>query len=272
MQDLVTIGIVGCGYRGSEIAATIGKRFQTRAQIVGVYDVDFERAGSLASYLGPHVRVFSTVEDLLDRVRLVVEMAGDEAVAPLVSRALRMGRDVLVTSVAGLLDHPEILEQAEASYGHVLIPSGMLAGVDALKACREGAIKSIVLTSRLPRSVLADAPYVRKHDVDIDSGTEDRVIFEGAGVEACRGFPVIADAVMTLALAGSGLADTKVRVVVTRRYEAPSHELEVRGEFGRVITRTENVQFPSYPKLMRLAVQSTVAKLHQYLEAINVGT
>ena len=272
MQDLVTIGIVGCGYRGSEIAALIDKRFHARAQIVGVYDVDFERAGSLASYLGPHVRVFATVEDLLDRARLVVEMASDEAVAPLVSKALSMGRDVLVTSVAGLVEHPEILGQAEESYGRLLIPSGVLAGVDALKACREGKISSVVLTSRLPRGLLPDAPYVREHDVDIDSGTEDRLIFEGDGIAACRGFPAIADVAMTVALAGPGLAHIHVRVIVTRRYDAPSHELEVRGDFGRVITRTENVQFPPYPKLTYLAVQSAVAKLHQYLEAINVGT
>jgi aspartate dehydrogenase len=272
MRDLVTIGIVGCGYRGSEIASMIDKRFHARARIVGVYDVDFERAGSLASYLGPHVWVFSSFEDLLDRARLVVEMASDEAVAPLVSKALSMGRDVLVTSVAGLLDHPELLEQAQNSYGRLLIPSGTLAGIDALKACREGAITSITLTSRVPRSLLADAPYVREHDVDIDSGSEDRVIFEGSGIEACRGFPVIATVLTTLAFAGSGLTDTKAKVVVTRRYEAPSHELEVRGDFGRVITRTENVQFPPYPKLAYLAVHSAVAKLHQYLEVINVGT
>ena len=32
--------------------------------------------------------------------------------------------------------------------------------------------------------------------------------------------------------------------LLTRRYEAPSHEIEVIGDFGRVITRTENVPSP----------------------------
>jgi aspartate dehydrogenase len=272
IQDLVTIGIVGCGYRGSELAALIGSRFRNRAQIVGVYDVDFERAGSLASYLGPHIRVFPSVEDLVDRARLVIEVASDDAVAGLVKTALHAGRDVLITSVGGLVDHLELLEQADDSRGRLLVPSGMLAGVDAVKACREGSVASVLLTSRLPRSMLAESPYVRQHDIDIDSGTDDRTVFDGTGAEACRGFPVIADAVMTLALAGLGLERTRVRVVVTRRFEAPSYEIEVKGDFGRVITRTENVQFPPYPKLTYLAMQSAVAKLHQYLDSIVVGT
>lgn len=272
MRDLVTIGIVGCGYRGSEVAAQVGKRLHERARIVGVYDTDFERAGSLASYLGPHVRMFTSVENLIDRARLVVEVASDEAVVPLVPLALKANRDVLITSIGGLLDHPEIFELAETSYGRLLIPSGMVAGVDALKACMAGPVSSVTLTSRFPRGMLGDAPYVREHDVDIDSVTKDTVIFEGSALEACRAFPVVAEAAVTVAVAGPGLREVHVTVVVTRRYAAPSHELEITGEFGRVITRTENIPLPSYPRLTYLGLRSAVAKLHQYVDSISVGT
>ncbi len=272
MRDLVTIGIVGCGYRGSEVAAQVGKRLHERAQIVGVYDIDFERAGSLASYLGPHVRMFTSVEDLIGRARLVVEVASNDAVVPLVPLALNAGRDVLITSVGGLLDHPEVFEQAETSYGRLLIPSGTVAGIDALKASMAGAVASVTLTCRLPRGMLGDAPYVREHDVDIDSVTKDTVIFEGTALEACRAFPVVAEAAVTVAMAGPGLRQVHTIVMVTRRYKAPSHELEITGECGRVITRTENVVLPSYPRLTYLGLRSTVATLHEYVDSINVGT
>ena len=166
MRDLVTIGIVGCGYRGSEVAAQVGKRLHERAQIVGVYDTDFERAGSLASYLGPHVRMFTSIEDLIDRARFVVEVASNDALVPLVPLALKAGRAVLVTSVGGLVEHPRLLEEAEASNGRLLIPSGMIAGVDALKACMAEAVSSVALTCRFPRGMLGDAPYVQEHDVE----------------------------------------------------------------------------------------------------------
>ncbi len=272
MRDLVMVGIVGCGDRGSELASAITKKFHERAQIVGVYDVDFERSGSLASYLGTLVRMFGTVEDLIDRVGLIVETANNETVKTLVPRALGVDRDILVTSVGGLAEHPEIIAQAQESDGKLLIPSGMLAGVDALKACAEGSISSITLTSRVPPRLIGDAPYVKEHDVDIDSGTEDKVIFEGKAADACKGFPTVADAAMTLALAGLGLHQTTVKVIVTRRYEVPSCEVEMKGEFGRVITRTENVQCPACPEHTHLAICSAVAKLREYLYPISVGT
>jgi aspartate dehydrogenase len=272
MRDLVMIGIVGCGVRGSEVAAQVGKHLHDRAQIVGVYDTDFVRSGSLASYLGTHVRMFTSIEDLIDRARLVVEVASNDAVVPLVPLALKANRDVLITSVAGLLEHPEIFEQAQTSYGRLLIPSGIIAGVDALKSCMAGTVKSVSLTSRFPRGMLGDAPYVREHDVDIDSVSKDTVIFEGMALEACRAFPVMANAAVTVALAGPGLREVHTTVVVTRRYKAPSHELEITGDFGRVITRTENVLLPTYPQLTYQELHSAVAKLQEYVDSISVGT
>jgi aspartate dehydrogenase len=272
MRDLVMVGIVGCGNLGSELASVIAREFHERAQIAGVYDVDFERAGSLASYLGTLVRMFQSVEDLIERVGLVVEAASKEAVPTLVPKVLEADRDILVTSVGGLAEHPEVIVETVDSAGRLIIPSGVLAGVDALKACGEGTVSSVTLTSRIPPSFLGDAPYVREHDVDIDSGGEDKVIFEGNAVEACSGFPAVADAAVTLAVAGIGLHQTTVRVIVTRHYEAPSHEIEVKGDFGRVIARTENVPSPASPHVPRLAVHSAVAALRQYLYPIKVGT
>ena len=272
MRDLVMVGIVGCGDLGSELAAVIAREFHERAQIAGVYDVDFERAGSLASYLGTLVRMFQSVDELIERVGLVVEAASKEAVATLVPQVVGTGRDILVTSIGGLAEHPEVIVKTVQSAGKLLIPSGVLAGMDALKACGEGTISSVTLTARMPPGSLGDAPYVREHDVDIDSGDEDRMIFEGNAIEACGGFPVVADAAATLGVAGIGLHQTNVRVVVSRRYEAPSYEVEVKGDFGRVITRTENIPSSAYPKLTRLAVHSAVATLRQYLYPVKVGT
>ena len=51
------------------------------------------------------------------------------------------------------------------------------------------------------------------------------------------------------------------------------HEIEVEGDFGRLLTRTENVPSPDNPKTSFLAALSAVATLRQVLDdSIRIGT
>jgi len=50
------------------------------------------------------------------------------------------------------------------------------------------------------------------------------------------------------------------------------HEIRVKGEFGRLSMRVENVPSKSNPRTSQLAAFSAVATLHNLTMALRVGT
>ena len=73
-------------------------------------------------------------------------------------------------------------------------------------------------------------------------------------------------------LAGLGAAKTKVRIVTSPSYTRNIHEVEIRGEFGTITSKTENVPSATNPKTSRLAVFSAIATLDGITRSIKVGT
>jgi aspartate dehydrogenase len=73
----------------------------------------------------------------------------------------------LVTLSAGaLLDHMELIERAAETGAGILVPTGALLGLDAVRATAEGTIRSVKLVSRKPPSGLVGAPYLRSQQFD----------------------------------------------------------------------------------------------------------
>jgi aspartate dehydrogenase len=129
------------------------------------------------------------------------------------------------------------------------------------------------LTSRKPPRGLKNAPYVIENRIDLDSITEERVLFEGTAEQAVSGFPKNINVSAVLSIAGVGPKNTTVKIIAAPGLAVNVHEIEVAGDFGKLITRTENVPFPENPKTSFLAALSAVATLKQLLdEAIKIGT
>ena len=55
-------------------------------------------------------------------------------------------------------------------------------------------------------------------------------------------------------------------------YTTNSHEVEVIGAFGKLVSRTENVPSPTNPKTSYLAVLSPIAALRTLLYPVRVGS
>src|SRR5207249_2635594 len=83
-----------------------------------------------------------------------------------------------------------------------LIPSGAIAGLDAVKGAREGAITAITMETRKPPRGLAGAPYIADKGIDLDAIRTETLIFEGPATEAVKAFPANVNVVAALSLAG----------------------------------------------------------------------
>lgn len=270
MQNTLKIGIVGCGAIGTILAKAIDKGIK-KARVVALDDIIEKNARTLKSNLSSDPEI-SSLDNLIERSDLVIECAHKTAVKEIVSKTLERKKDILVMSVSGLVENPYLLELAQKNKCSIYVPSGAVAGIDALKAAKLNNIRSVTLTTTKPKEGLKGAPYIKEKNIDLDSIKNRTVIFDGNVLEAIKGFPSNVNVSATLALAGIGPEKTRVKVVVDPASKSNIHEIEITGDFGTITTRTENAPCPSNPKTSYIAALSAIAKIKDITECINIGT
>lgn len=266
------IGIVGCGTIGSLLAKRIEKDFKSSARIAGLCDIDTGKARALADKLSKKTPVLS-LERLIDKSDLIVEAASGLASPIICKKAVEKGKDVMLMSVGGLLGKKNLFSLAKKKGVRIILPSGAICGLDGVKSAGAGKIRKVTLTTSKPLQGLKGAPYILQNNIDLEAITKETVIFEGTAKEAVRGFPKNINVSAVLSFAGIGPGKTRVRIVTSPEFMVNMHEIEVEGDFGRLITRTENVPSPDNPKTSFLAALSAVATLRQILDdTVKIGT
>ena len=266
------IGILGCGTIGGFLAETIEKEFKNQARIAGLCDIDDTKAKQLADKLSKKVPILP-LERLIDDSDLIIETASSDASPKICKKAIEKGKDIMVMSVGGLLGNRTLFSIAKRKKGRIILPSGALCGLDGIKSAVIGRMKKVTLTTRKPPGGLKDAPYVVQNNINLDSITGEQVIFEGTAEEAVYGFPKNINVSAILSIAGLGPKETRVKIITSPEFTVNMHEIEAEGDFGRLITRTENVPFPDNPKTSFLAALSAVATLKQLLDdTVKIGT
>jgi aspartate dehydrogenase len=253
--------LVGCGAIGTEIA----RAAQAMPEVgrLGLYDVRRDAAERLAAQL-PKAHVVRSFEEGLRDATLVIEAASQEAVRQVAALALERGRDVMLLSVSALGDEAFLrqltalaLERGRSIY----VPSGAVAAIDGLKAARVGKLTSVTLTTTKP-----------PHALGLGSLDHAKVVYEGPADEAARLFPKNVNIAASLALAGLGASQTRVRIVADPGAQRNTHELDVRGDFGTLSLRVENEPSPMNPASSHLASLSAIALLRQIASPLKVGT
>jgi aspartate dehydrogenase len=268
----VRVGILGCGAIGSRIARSIKTECEDLASVSALFDINPSKAVKLAKHLPYKNIVQTSYSQLLNHCDLVVEAVNAPDTYELIRQAFLAKKDVLVMSVGKLLDGESILKLAKKQNCHLLIPSGAIAGIDAIKAAKLGKIHHITLTSRKPVYGFADNAYVQQRRINLSQISKETILFDGNVKEAVKCFPQNINVAATIALA-SGVKDKlRIRIATSPEFKVNSHEIEVTGESGTIVTKTENVVCPDNPKTSYLAVLSAIVTLKQYLGQIRIGT
>jgi aspartate dehydrogenase len=268
---MLKVGVVGCGTIGSEICKAIDEGV-VQATLVGISDVDFAKAETLAGSLKHSVPAMD-LTDLIEASGLVVEAASKAAAPAIIRQALERSRDVVVMSVGGLLEHAaELLQLAQRNGRRLYVPSGAIAGLDAIKGAMAGRVSKVTLTTRKPPRALEGAPYVIEKRIDLKALKEPTVIFSGPAREAVLAFPANVNVAAALSLAGIGADRTEVRIVADPTSDKNIHEIEAEGDFGKLLARMENVPSPTNPKTSYMAALSAIALLRRITAPLVVGT
>jgi aspartate dehydrogenase len=176
----------------------------------------------------------------------------------------------------GALADPELLRDLAATAARagrrVLVPSGAIGGLDAIRAARIGGLDSVELRSTKPPRALRGAPGLVASGLDVDTLTEPTIVFDGPATDAVAAFPQNLNVVAALSLAGVGPDRTRVVLIADPTSDRNVHEVAARGAFGELTIRLENRPTPGNPKTSLLAPLSALALLRQLGESIRVGS
>lgn len=267
------IGIVGCGTIGAFLAKRIDKDFKSLARVVGLCDVDRKKARLLADRLSRKVPVVS-LESLIAKSDLIIEAASSAISAKVCKSSVEKGKDIMVMSIGGLVrKSKKLFSLARRKKARIILPSGAICGLNGVKSAGVAKIEKVTLITRKPPQGLKGAPYIVNNKIDLDSITKEEILFDGTAEEAVHAFPKNINVSALLSIAGIGPKKTKVRIVTSPEYMVNTHEIEVEGDFGRLIARTENVPSPENPRTSFLAPLSALAALKQFLDdTTRIGT
>jgi aspartate dehydrogenase len=228
----VSVGLIGFGAIGSVLAGGLRQR-REQARIAGVL-VRPGREAEVAAELGPDTLVVTSLAALLDLgPGLVVECAGQGAVADYAREVLAHGTDLMIVST-GALARPGFLEEltatAAGSDARLIIPAGAIAGLDGLGALKGAGLASVTYTSTKPplawRGTRAEAL------LDLENLQERTVFFEGSAREAATSYPKNANLAATVGLAGLGLDETRVRLVADPAATGNTGAIEASSDAG----------------------------------------
>ena len=266
----IKVGIVGCGAIGGELARYIDVQ-SSHMELVAICDILPQKAKELADNLAGRPAIID-ITKLIENSDLVIESVSKDVAKEVVKKCCEKLKDVLVMSTGGILEDMSLLDLIRKKGIKIYLPSGAITGLDGLKGAKIGEIHSVTLTTKKPPQALAGAPFIIQNKINIEDIKEETLLFEGTALEAVTAFPANINVAATLSLAGVGPKRTKVRIFASPGLNVNIHEIEVIGEFGKFITRTENLPSPKNPKTSYLAVLSAMATLKQISDTVKIGT
>jgi aspartate dehydrogenase len=278
VRDLTKVGLIGCGAIGTVLAEAVDSGRAGETRLTAVFDVVPESVERLVKHLKHRPNGYLDFERFLkeSEADIVVEAASQQAVKLYAEQVVKAGKSIMIMSVGALLDESlraRIEAAAKAAGCRVIVPSGAIGGVDAVKAARLGGLERVTLTTRKKPDSLRYSPIFQKAVKDPDNMKGPVVVFEGAAEEAVKAFPANVNVSAVLSLAGVGGAKTVVRIVADPAVTRNIHEIEAEGGFGRLTVRLENIPHPNNPKTSYLAVLSAIETLRSTTSKdIRVGT
>ncbi len=257
------VGLIGCGAIGRRIAAAVQAGEAGDAELVAVFDQDADMARALSTSVSPGLPHTTDFDDFLasDGLDLVLECASPAAAGAFAARVLEAGKDLVLMSSGALTDRllfKRLSDLAASKGNRVMVPSGALGGIDAVRAVRH-QLDEVSLTTTKPPRGLAGAPgFAEWESVAIEEPT---VVFEGPALEAVKLFPANVNVSATLSLAGLGAELTRVRVVADPSATQNVHEVVATGSFGSLTFTMQLEPDPDNPKTSGLAITSAIETL-----------
>jgi aspartate dehydrogenase len=275
------VGLIGCGTIGSELALVIDSGKIKKAALVSLYDDVEKVVVELKSKLqNKNIETFSNFSHFISspafaNADIIIEAASQDAVKKFAKTMIQSGKDLIVMSVGALAESDlleELLDLASKKEVHIYVPSGAVAGIDAIRSVKH-LLNSVTITTTKNPKALAGAPFFEKTRIKPETITQKKLIYEGTAKDAVKKFPANVNVAAVISLAGVGMDATKVKIIADPAASLNQHEITATGKFGEINIVVRNTPSPSNPKTSYLAVLSAIECIRSICEDdMRIGT
>jgi aspartate dehydrogenase len=269
-ENDVKVGIAGFGTIGKPVAAALQKGIDG-LELAAVCSRDKDKARRNMEGLCDPVPVVSP-QELADMCDVIVECVPKAAFRDIAEPALKAGRIFITVSGAGLLIHPDVVDLARDNKAQIILATGALLGLDAVRAAAEGEIEQVRMITRKPPFSLNGAPYLVENNISIENLSEPLKVFEGTAREGAAGFPANVNVAAALGLAGIGPDRTTLEIWADPALERNTHRIEVEADSARFSLSIENVPSVENPGTGKITALSVIAALRALTAPLKVGS
>lgn len=228
-------------------------------------------ASRLKAEIGDAVNVITSVDDLVEVPDIAIEMAGQEGVKEHGLKVLEKGIPLGIVSVGAFTDEKLAIALHDAAKAHgvkIHILAGAVAGIDGINAASLAGLDKVIYQGRKSPSGWQGSHADELIDYDaLDKAT---VFFTGSARDAATLFPENSNVAATIALAGVGLDDTQVELVVDPALEHNIHRIMAEGTFGKLEISITGLPLAENPRTSSLAAFSALRLCHQLDQALQI--
>ncbi len=265
------VGIAGLGAIGSKVASTIDAGAIAGMQLAAVCSGSADSARRRMKHFRSLPEIV-TAQELARICDIVVDCAPKAAFREIAVPVLGAGRVLVTVSGAAILDNPDVIELARENGGRVVLATGALLGLDAIRAAAEGKIHSVQMVTRKPPRSLAGAPYLLEHEIDVESFTEAKQVFSGTAAEGARGFPSNVNVAAAVGLAGIGADRTTLEIWADPTLERNTHTIVVDADSASFEMKIENIPVEENPGTGKITALSVIAALRGETASFRAGS
>jgi aspartate dehydrogenase len=269
-REALKVGLGGLGAVGLEVARRIEAGIPGLA-LAAVSVRDVEKAKRNLPQVGSRIPVVPA-EALAETCDLVVECLPPAMFRAVASSAIERGKLFMPLSVGKLLENWDLVARAKETGARILVPTGGLIGLDAVRAAAEGTIRSVTMITRKPPGGLDGAPYLVERGISLKGLNTARKVFDGSAREGARGFPQNVNVAAALSLAGIGPDATRLEIWADPELDRNTHRIDVDADTAHFTMAIENVPSDENPRTGRIVALSTVAALRGLVAELRVGT
>ncbi|MDN5565270.1 MAG: aspartate dehydrogenase [Psychrobacter sp.] len=216
-------------------------------------------ADKIRAELGDDIEVITSINELSNTPDLAVEMVGQSGLEAHAVGVLERGIPLGIISVGALTNDKfacVLQDTAQKNNVKIHILAGAVAGIDGINAANVAGLDEVTYQGRKKpdswRGSYADEL------IDYNSLEKAEVFFTGSARQAATLFPANSNVAATIALAGVGLDDTKVELIVDPTLEHNIHHITAKGVFGQLEISMTGLPLAENPKTSSLAAFSAL--------------
>lgn len=212
------------------------------------------------------------LDAICDGADVVVEGLPPALFRPLAEKVLGQGLIFVPLTVTQLILHMDLIDLAEANGARIIVPTGAILGLDAVRAAAKGDVRSITMMTRKPPAGLINTPHVRELGINLNGLTEPMKLYEGPVRDAAQKFPANVNVSVALALAGIGLDRTRYEIWADPGVTRNTHVIEVVADSTRFRMEIAGVPSPGNVATGKLTPLSAMAALEGLVSTLKVGS